>query len=334
MQKLLNRLFNQDTLTYEEAWSALRDIGKGVYKPEQIVSFLTVYNMRRITPEELSGFKDAMLDLCIKIDLSEFEPIDIVGTGGDGKDTFNISTAAAIVVAGAGYKVAKHGNYGVSSKCGSSNVLEYLGVSFTNNESALKRSLDEAGFCILHAPLFHPAMKNVAPIRKELQVRTFFNILGPLINPSQPEMQVIGVYNLELVRLFDYLYQRSGKKYTIIHGLDVYDEISLTSSAKVISNKKQRLLDPADFGFEKITQKELWGGTSIEEAARIFVNVIKGKGTTAQTNVVIANAAIAIETIDPSLNLEAAVELAKASILSGNAFAKLKKIISKQLTYA
>ena len=235
MKQILNRLINQESISAEEARNVLVNISEGQYNQSQIASFLTVYMMRNITLEELKGFRDALLDLCIPVDISEFNAIDLCGTGGDGKDTFNISTLASFITAGAGVKVAKHGNYGVSSASGSSNVMEALGVKFTNNIDVLKNTIDKAGICVMHAPLFHPAMKNVAPIRRELGVKTFFNMLGPMVNPAFPKNQMVGVFNLELQRLYGYLYQNTDKNYSIVHALDGYDEISLTGKTKIIT---------------------------------------------------------------------------------------------------
>jgi len=282
--------------------------------------------MRSITLEELQGFRDALLELCIAIDLKEFNAIDLCGTGGDGKDTFNISTLSSFVTAGAGVKVAKHGNYGVSSACGSSNVMEYLGVKFSKDEAFLKRSIDKAGICVLHAPLFHPAMKNVAPIRRELGVKTFFNMLGPMVNPSFPKNQMVGVFNLELQRLYGYLYQQTDKNYSIVHALDGYDEISLTGKTKVISNTSETMFSPEDLGIPQIEQNDIYGGNSVEDAAEIFLHVIEGKGTSAQNNVVCANAGLAIAT-SKQINHKDGFELAKESLLSGKAKQSLDKLI-------
>ena len=281
--------------------------------------------MRPITVEELKGFRDALLELCIPVDLSAYNAIDLCGTGGDGKDTFNISTLSSFVTAGAGIKVSKHGNYGVSSACGSSNVLEHLGIKFTNDVDFLERAIDQAGICILHAPLFHPAMKNVAPIRRELGVKTFFNMLGPMVNPSFPKNQMVGVFNLELARMYGYLYQNTDKNYTILHALDGYDEISLTSDAKAIQNKSELMLSAKDFGVSSHTQQDIYGGDSIESSASIFMNVIQGKGTSPQNNVVCANAGMAIATVKQCSPIEG-FEYAKESLLSGKAFGALKKL--------
>ncbi|GAA3610378.1 anthranilate phosphoribosyltransferase [Flavivirga amylovorans] len=326
MKNLLNRLINHESISSEEARQVLVNISNGMYNQSQIASFLTVFMMRSITLEELRGFRDALLELCIAIDLKDFNAIDLCGTGGDGKDTFNISTLSSFVSAGAGIKVAKHGNYGVSSACGSSNVMEHLGIKFSNDEDFLKRSIDKAGICVLHAPLFHPAMKNVAPIRRELGVKTFFNMLGPMVNPSFPKNQMVGVFNLELLRLYGYLYQNTDKNYSIVHALDGYDEISLTGNTKVISNNSETMFSPEDLGISAITQESIFGGNTVEDAARIFINVIQGKGTEPQNNVVCANAGLAIATTKQISHKEG-FEQAKESLLSGKAKASLDTLI-------
>ena len=326
MKQLLNRLINHESISSEEAKSVLVNISNGQYNQSQIASFLTIFMMRSITLEELKGFRDALLELCISIDLAAFNAIDLCGTGGDGKDTFNISTLSSFVTAGAGVKVSKHGNYGVSSACGSSNVMEYLGVKFSNDEDFLKRSIDKAGICVLHAPLFHPAMKNVAPIRRELGVKTFFNMLGPMVNPSFPKNQMVGVFNLELLRLYGYLYQNTDKNYSIVHALDGYDEISLTGKTKVISNHSETMFSPEDLGVSQIKQNAIFGGNSVEDAAKIFMTVISGNGTEAQNNVVCANAGLAIATSKQMEHIKG-FELAKESLLSGKAKQSLDKLI-------
>lgn len=326
MKNLLNRLINHESISSEEAKQVLVNISNGMYNQSQIASFLTVFMMRSITLEELRGFRDALLELCIAIDLKDFNTIDLCGTGGDGKDTFNISTLSSFVSAGAGIKVSKHGNYGVSSACGSSNVMEYLGIKFSNDEDFLKRCIDQAGICVLHAPLFHPAMKNVAPIRRELGVKTFFNMLGPMVNPSFPKNQMVGVFNLELLRLYSYLYQNTDKNYSIVHALDGYDEISLTGNTKVISNNSETMFSPEDLGISAITQESIFGGNTIEDAAKIFINIIQGKGTEPQNNVVCANAGLAIATTKQISHKEG-FEQAKESLLSGKAKTSLDKLI-------
>lgn len=325
MKEILNRLINHDLLSKEDARQVLVHIAKGSYNSSQIAAFLTVYMMRSITIEELEGFRDALLELCRAVDLSEFDPIDLCGTGGDGKDTFNISTLASFITAGAGVPVTKHGNYGVSSTCGSSNVLEFLGVEFSNDADFLKRSLDKAGICVLHAPLFHPAMKNVAPIRRELAVKTFFNMLGPMVNPAFPKNQMVGVFNLELARMYGYLYQNTDKKYTVLHALDGYDEISLTGRTKTISNKSEAMLRPEDFGVEAVKAEEITGGDSIADSAAIFMNILQGKGTTAQNNVVCANAGMALATAR-DLTPKEGFEMALNSLMEGKALESLKTL--------
>ncbi|ALJ06357.1 anthranilate phosphoribosyltransferase [Pseudalgibacter alginicilyticus] len=326
MKQLLNRLINHETISAEEAKQVLVNISKGDYNQNQIASFLTVFMMRSITLDELQGFRDALLELCIPIDLKDFNAIDIVGTGGDGKDTFNISTLSCFVTAGAGVNVAKHGNYGVSSSCGSSNVMEFLGVKFTNNEDFLKKSIEKAGICILHAPLFHPAMKNVAPIRRNLGIKTFFNMLGPMVNPSFPKNQMLGVFNLELLRLYGYLYQNTDINYSIVYALDGYDEISLTGRTKIIQNQSESILYPEDFGIKQIKQKDIYGGDTVEKAAKIFMDVISGNGTEAQNNVVCANAGLAIAT-SKHISYKLGFETAKESLLSGKAKKSLDTLI-------
>jgi len=325
MKTILNRLFQQETLSKEEAKSLLINISNGLYNPSQISSFLTVYMMRTITINELAGFREALLELCIPITFPSHETIDLCGTGGDGKDTFNISTLASFVTAGAGFTVTKHGNYGVSSISGSSNVMEALGIQFSNDKSFLQKCLDQANICILHAPLFHPAMKNVAPIRKELGVKTFFNMLGPMVNPCFPTHQLVGVFNLELARMYAYLYQNTTTNFTIVHALDGYDEISLTGNTKIISKEFEKIITPEDFKLTKLNEIDIQGGTSIETSAAIFSNILKGEGSPAQNNVVCANAGLAIATIKGCSVIDG-FELAKESLLSGKALEKLKKL--------
>jgi len=328
MKQILNHLFENKTFSREEAQRILTSIALGEFNSSQIAAFITAYGMRNITVYELQGFRDAMLDLCLKIDLSEFELVDLCGTGGDGKDTFNISTLASFVVAGAGYKVAKHGNYGVSSGCGSSNVMEFLGYTFTNDESTLKKSLDQAGICFLHAPLFNPAMKTVAPIRKELGVKTFFNMLGPMVNPVQPKNQIIGVFSLELARLYAYLYQETNKNYTIIHAVDGFDEVSLTCDFKTFSKNGEQLHKIADLGFDEITEQEIQGGDTVESSAEIFMKVLNAKGTDAQTNVVLTNAALAIQTIKGKVSFADCYYEAEESLSSKQALGSFTKLIN------
>ena len=325
MKNILNRLINHEILSQEEAKNVLVNISNGSYNTSQIASFLTVYMMRSISIEELAGFREALLELCIRVDLSAYNTIDLCGTGGDGKDTFNISTLASFVAAGAGIKVAKHGNYGVSSISGSSNVMEKMGIKFSNDTDFLKKCIDKAGICVLHAPLFHPAMKNVGPIRKELAVKTFFNMLGPMVNPSFPKNQLVGVFNLEMARMYAYLYQNTNTNFTILHSLDGYDEVSLTGATKTITRSMEGMLNPEDFGVPLLLQSEIEGGKTIEEAAQIFTDIISGKGNEAQNNVVCANAAMAIATVTKCSPLEG-FQIAKESLFSGKGLVALNKL--------
>jgi anthranilate phosphoribosyltransferase len=327
MKDVLNSLFEYRILNKETAREILKNLASGVYNNSQVASFLTVYLMRSITVDELEGFREAMLELCISVDLSEFSPMDLCGTGGDGKDTFNISTIASFVVAAAGQPVAKHGNNSVSSVCGSSNVLAGFGVKFTNEEDQLRKSIEKTGICYLHAPLFHPAMKNVAPIRKELGVKTFFNMLGPMVNPAFVKKQLVGVFSLELARLYGYLYQRIGADFAIVHTLDGYDEISLTDGFKMIHSEGEKIIYPAELGLETFPAKDLYGGNNVEEAAAIFLQILEGKGTEAQSQVVMANAALALHAANKNRPIEECLGLARESLISGKALATFKSFV-------
>ncbi|MEM6628066.1 MAG: anthranilate phosphoribosyltransferase [Bacteroidota bacterium] len=330
MKDLLNHLFEHNTLTKAEAKKVLQDIAAGGnYPPAQVSAFLTVFNMRSITVEELSGFREAMLELCIALDLAEFDPIDLCGTGGDGKDTFNISTLSSFVAAGAGVKVTKHGNYGVSSVSGSSNMIEYFGYTFTNDPDALKRSLEDYNICFIHAPLFHPAMKHVAPIRRELKLKTFFNMLGPMVNPAFPRRQLVGVFSLELARLYGYIYQKTDKEFAIVHALDGYDEVSLTGPAKIIRRGGEQVVLPEELTLSSHTPEALFGGNSVPEAAAIFEKVLKNEGTLAQKEVVLANAGLAIQCARPELGMADAVAAARVSLESGKANETFKGFVGQ-----
>jgi anthranilate phosphoribosyltransferase len=329
MKAILNHLFEHKTFTREQSREILTDIAQGKYNHSQMAAFMTAYCMRSITVDELEGFRDAMLDLCLHVDLENGELIDLCGTGGDGKDTFNISTLASFVVAGAGYKVAKHGNYGVSSVSGSSNVMEFLGYQFTNDLDKLKASIDKANICFLHAPLFHPAMKTVAPIRRELGVKTFFNMLGPMVNPAEPKSQLVGVFNLELARVYAYLYQKSDKKYTILNALDGYDEISLTGDFKTFSTKGEKINSIEKLGFERLNPAEIAGGHTVAESAEIFMKVLNNKATTAQQNVVLCNAALAIKTIDEQKSFADCFYEAEESLLAHKALKSFNQLLQK-----
>jgi anthranilate phosphoribosyltransferase len=330
MKKILQYLFEHKSLTREQAMEVLVDISNGKYNEHEITSFITVYLMRSITIDELMGFRDALLSLAVKVNLGIDNAIDIVGTGGDGKDTFNISTLACFIVAGAGQPVVKHGNYGASSISGSSNVMEQLGYKFKNEEAALAKEVKEAGICFLHAPLFHPALKTVGPLRKNMGVRTFFNMLGPIVNPAQPKFQLIGVYNLEMARIYNYVLQLLDKEFTIIHSLDGYDEISLTTDTKILSNTGESIKTPYQLGKKRVFAAELEGGDTVAEAAAIFKNIIEGKGTWSQNAVVLANAAMALHVTGKYENYDLAFQAAVHSLESGAANNCLKKLISLQ----
>jgi len=306
----------------------LTEMAGGKYNTSQMAAFVTIYLMRAIKLEELQGFRDAMLDLCVPVEVSDFDAMDLCGTGGDGKDTFNISTLSSFVVAGAGQNVVKHGNYGVSSLCGSSNVLEFMGCKFTSDIDSIKRSLDRAGICFLHAPLFHPAMKNSAPVRRELGIKTFFNMLGPMVNPAKPKKQLVGVFSLELARLYGYIYQQTDKQFGIVHALDGYDEVSLTGDFKLIDHRHETILSPHDLGLPTLKQEQLHGGTAIQESADIFKNVLKGQGTEAQRSAILANAGLALAVAN-ELDVRSGVQLAATSLDSGAAMNSFKKFIEE-----
>ncbi len=333
MKNILNRLIQHETLSREDAHSILIEMARGSFNPSQMAAFMTVYMMRSIQLQELQGFRDALLELCKAVDLSDYQPIDLCGTGGDGKDTFNISTLSSFVVAGAGIPVSKHGNYGVSSRCGSSNVMEYLGIAFSDSEDFLKRCMDEAGICILHAPLFHPAMKEVAPIRRELGVKTFFNMLGPMVNPAFPAAQMVGVFNLELARMYGYLYQNTDKRFCILHALDGYDEISLTGTTKVINRESERMLDPEDLGLRSLNAEDIAGGEEVADSAEIFMSVLQGKGTPAQNEVVCANAGMAIATARDISPADGCIQ-ARESLESGAALKRFNSLRELSQLYA
>jgi anthranilate phosphoribosyltransferase len=330
MKKILQTLFEYKSLSRQQAYEILLQISKGIYNEHEITAFMTVYLMRSVTIDELLGFRDALLSLCLPFDVDGTSVIDIVGTGGDGKNTFNVSTLACFVVAGAGKKVVKHGNYGASSVSGASNVMEQIGYKLKNNTDDLKNELDKANFCFLHAPMFHPALKTVGPIRRNLGMRTFFNMLGPLVNPARPGVQLIGVYNLEMARIYNYILQQSPLKYTIVHSLDGYDEISLTNDTKVITPFGEQMLSPMDLGKRMVSQEDIYGGDTVAEAASIFMKILNGKGTWAQNAVVLANAAMALYTTGDFTNYEESYQMAVESLESGKAFQTFQQLIALQ----
>ena len=330
MKKILTELVEHRSLSKETARQVLIDVASGKYNSSQMSAFLTVYMMRSITIEELQGFRDAMLELCIPMKF-DLPLIDVCGTGGDGKNTFNISTLSSFVVAAAGQPVAKHGNYGVSSVSGSSNVLEYFGYKFTNDRGELERSLERANIFFMHAPLFHPAMKNMAPIRKELGVKTFFNMLGPMVNPSFPPRQLVGVFSLELARQYGYLYQNTKKEFVVLHDLQGYDEISLTGPFKIFGNEGEKVLEPSDLGLPEIDAGALLGGSTVEASANIFMEILQGHGTTEQNSVVVANAGMALYCANRNAGIDSAIARAKESLESGRALKTFKKLIDNNI---
>lgn len=329
MKKILNFLFEHKNLSREQAKEVLLNISRSTYNESEIASFITVYLMRSITIDELQGFRDALLELCVRVDLDGHEVMDIVGTGGDGKNTFNISTLSCFIVAGTGNKVAKHGNYGASSISGASNVMEQLGYHFKNDNDALRREIDTADICFLHAPLFHPALKVVGAVRKQLGVRTFFNMLGPMVNPASPKYQLVGVYSLEMARIYNYLLQQTGNAFTIIHSLEGYDEISLTGDTKVITNHGEKVLSAETLGKRMVSPMDIYGGDTVEESAKIFTRILKGEGTWAQNAVVLANSAMALQCIGKYGSYDECYQLAVESLESGKALGALKKLIAK-----
>lgn len=330
MKNLLNHLFEHKTLNRKEAEEVLTNIATNKYSDSEIAAFITVYLMRPITVDELSGFRDALLNQCIRIDLSDFNTIDVCGTGGDGKDTFNISTLTAFVLAGAGLKVAKHGNYGISSVCGSSNIMEQFGYKFSTDSDKLKSELDKTGVCFMHAPLFNPAMKTVVPVRRALKVKTFFNMLGPLVNPSFPKNQFIGVYSLEMARLYNYMLQDLNGFYSIVHSLEGYDEISLTSEFKFVLNGVEQTLAPENLGYSRIIPSDLSGGRTVNEAAEIFYNILRGTATKQQKNVVVANSQMAIKCFSPLKPYNECKIIAEESLYGGKALDAFTKLIEMQ----
>lgn len=328
MKKIFEQLFEHRYLTREDARFLLRNVANGKYNEAQIAGLMTVFLMRSISVEELLGFRDALLEMSLPVDFGGIPFIDIVGTGGDGKNTFNISTAACFVVAGAGYPVVKHGNYGATSVSGASNVMEQLGIRFTVDTGSLRRSLETCGIAYLHAPLFNPAMKMVAPVRKNLGVRNFFNILGPLVNPAMPKFQLLGVYSLPMLRMYSYVYEESEVRFGVVHSLDGYDEISLTGDFKVSLPERDKIYSPEMLNMERCTEADLYGGETPEQAVRIFKSVMECTASKAQKNCVIANSAFAIHVICPDKSIEDCIGEAKESLESGSALNVFLKYIA------
>lgn len=328
MKNILSRLVNHEELTREETRDILINITKEKYNDTQLAALLMGIQVKGVTVDELLGFRDGLLETGVAVDLSPFQPIDIVGTGGDGKNTFNISTCACFVVAGAGYKVAKHGNYAATSVSGASNVIEGHGVKFTSDNDKLKKCLDEVGFVYLHAQLFARGMKFVGPTRRNLQIPSCFNLLGPLVNPCRPNYQLLGVANLSQMRLYSNVYEKLGTRYGIVTSSDNYDEISLTCDFKVKTSEYERIFSPKEFGITPIKQSEIYGGNTKEEAMQIFDNVLMNKATPAQKNVVMMNAGFAISVMEPFRSPEECVAIARESLESGKALEVFKKYVA------
>ncbi len=327
MKHILIKLLDYQYLSRNESRELLIAIVRGEVPDTQVSAIITIFLMRSISVDEVLGFREALVEMRVPVDLKEYKAIDIVGTGGDGKNTFNISTSACFVVAGAGYPVVKHGNYGSTSVSGSSNAIEQQGVKFTTDIHILRKSIEASNMAYLHAPFFSPALKAVAPVRKSLGVRNFFNVLGPLINPSDPEYQMLGVYDLSMSRLYSYIYQAGGKKFGIVHSLDGYDEISLTGQFKVVTNKGEQLSMPEDLGFNRIKQEEIFGGNTLDEVVTVFNRVLNCTATQAQMDVVIANAAFAIRIIETEKSITECIEVAKESLYGKKALNVLKKFV-------
>ena len=328
MKDILNRMLNHEELTREETKDILIGITRSEYPNEQITALLTALQMRGITVDELLGFRDGILETGVPVPLDCDRYIDVVGTGGDRKNTFNISTTSCFVIAGAGYKVAKHGNYAATSTSGASNVIANHGVKFTDDIDKLNRCINECGIVYLHAQLFAKAMKFVGPIRKALQFPTCFNLLGPIVNPSKPQCQLLGVANLDQMRLYNNVYQKIGIDYGIVNSIDGYDEISLTSDFKVTTNNYERIFKPSDLGFGITKPEELRAGADEKEAKEIFDNVLANTALPAQKNVVLANAAFGIQVLEKGKkDIEECVEIARESIDSGKALATFKKFV-------
>ena len=328
MKDILNRMLNHEELTREETKNILVGITKSEYPNEQITALLTALQMRGITVDELLGFRDGILETGVPVPLDCDRYIDVVGTGGDRKNTFNISTTSCFVIAGAGYKVAKHGNYAATSTSGASNVIANHGVMFTDDIDKLNRCINECGIIYLHAQLFAKAMKFVGPIRKALQFPTCFNLLGPIVNPSKPQCQLLGVANLDQMRLYNNVYQKIGIDYGIVNSIDGYDEISLTGDFKVTTNCYERIFNPSDLGFGITKPEELRAGADEKEAKEIFDNVLANTALPAQKNVVLANAAFGIQVLEKGKkDIAECVEIARESIDSGKALATFKKFV-------
>lgn len=329
MKEILQYLFEYKTLSRSQACDVLKNISKGLYADTQVASFVTVFLMRSITIEEMQGFRDALLELCVPVDMNGYDVIDIVGTGGDGKNTFNISTLSCFIVAGASYKVAKHGNYGATSVSGASTVMESHGYRFSNDPEKLRREVESANICFLHAPLFHPALKAVAPVRKNLGIRTFFNLMGPLVNPCGAASRMIGVYNLEVARLYRYVLEVEPSSFSIVHSLDGYDEISLTADTRIITRDGERTCDAVMLGKRTAMPSDIYGGATADEAAKLFYKILNRQGSWAQNAVVLANASVALQTATGK-DYDTCYKMSVDSFESGRAMEKFNQLMSMQ----
>ena len=327
MKTTFELLCHGHNLSETEAYQLFQNIYQGNLNPSQISAIMTFYIARPITLNELNGFKKSLLDVCVPVNIDR-DAIDVCGTGGDQKNTFNISTLSALVLAASGITVAKHGNYGSSSVSGSSDILNYLGYKFKNNSDDLNKEIDKHNICFMHAPLFHPALKAVATQRKELGVRTLFNMLGPLVNPAQVKYRYIGVYGLDIARLYHYILQQSNTSYTLVHSLDGYDEVSLTNSFKLISSTSEKTIEPIDLGFNLQSQESISGGETIKDAADIFLNVLKNECTDEQKNVVIVNSALAMHSYNPNVSITDCIGICKETIESKKTYILFKNLIT------
>lgn len=326
--KIFNQLMNHEQLTREQTRDLIIAITRNELNDAEIAALLTALQMRGISVDELLGFRDGILQTGVAVPLDCDRYIDVVGTGGDRKNTFNISTTSCFVIAGAGYKVAKHGNYAATSVSGASNVIKQHGVVFTADLDKLNKSINECGIVYLHAQLFAKAMKFVGPIRKSLPFPTFFNLLGPIINPSKPQCQLLGTANLDQMRLYNNVYQKMGIDYGIVNSMDGYDEISLTGDFKVTTNNYERVFHVKDLGFEPAKPEELVAGATEEEAAKIFDSVLDNTCLPAQKNIVIANAAFGIQVLEKGKkSIEECMDIARESIDSGSAKRTFKKFV-------
>lgn len=326
MKSSFQMLCHGHNLSETEAYQLLQNICDNKFNSAQIAAIIAFYIARPITVNELMGFRKALIDICIPVKLDR-DAIDVCGTGGDQKDTFNISTLSALVLAASGIPVAKHGNYGSSSVSGSSDILKHLGYQFKNNSEDLNREFNKYNICFIHAPLFHPALKTVAATRKELGTKTFFNLLGPLVNPANINFRYVGVYGLEVARLYNYILQQDKANYCLVNSLDGYDEVSLTTSFKYITKHTEQTIEPETLGFEVIKPQDVFGGKTISDAANIFINVLKNECTSAQKNVVIINSALAMNAYDNSKTIQECIEICKETIESKKTYTLFKNLI-------